>query len=148
MLNRYLMAIATAGFIGVLPSRASPSDTRTGELGHGANRDGESRSAEKRQGDASCTRESAFPSDEVTLDANGFSPWCILLEQGETLLFSNADGKAHSVTSDPGLPEQSTVLDSGVMAPGAGYPYTFYETGEFGVHCRFHAGEHATVIVE
>jgi hypothetical protein len=45
-------------------------------------------------------------------------------------------------------PGQTTIVESGLVAPGSSYPYSFYEKGSFGIHCGFHPGEHATVLVE
>ncbi len=100
------------------------------------------------QSEPACNPATAVAVDEVDLDARGFSPACVLVEKGQELLFSNVGSEPHTVSSDPGSPTQSTWLESGVIPPESSFPYTFYERGVFGVHCRFHPGEHAIIIVE
>jgi len=143
MLARAWMAIAAASLITVALSRASPSNAQASGLGRRTDL-----AAPQGESSSPCTRESAVMANEVDLDANGFSPSCILVEKGESLLFSNTDDRAHTVTSDPDRPGSATRLESGVIEPEASYPYAFLERGEFGVHCGFHPGDHATVIVE
>jgi plastocyanin len=143
MLARTWVAIAATSLITVASSRASLSNARAAGHGRLANL-----AAPQGQSSSPCTRESAVMADEVDLDANGFSLSCILVKKGESLLFRNVDESAHTVVSDPGRPGSATMLESGVIEPEAGYPYTFLERGEFGVHCGFHPGDRTTVIVE
>jgi plastocyanin len=143
MKSKHWTTLATVGFALLLPFIATWNKSLAGDDGQP-----EKLGTQKLQGGAPCARETATRADEVDLTANGFSPSCILVAKDDEVLFSNTDSGLHNISSDGVAPTQSTWVESGTLTPEAGFPYTFRERGSFGVHCRFHPDEHATVIVE
>jgi plastocyanin len=55
--------------------------------------------------------------------------------------WTNNDAIAHTVTSNTGA------FDSGNMAAGATYSYTFSTAGTYNYHCTYHSGMTGTVMV-
>ena len=60
---------------------------------------------------------------------------------GDTLVFENRDEVDHTFTSDEGL------FDSGPIAAGEDYGYSYTEAGSYGVHCEIHPTMQSEVIV-
>ena len=76
--------------------------------------------------------------------SKGFSPDSITVVLGvnNTVIWTNMDNSPHTVTSNGGS------FDSGNMAPGQSYTYTFTTTGTFAYHCTYHPWMVGTVIVK
>jgi plastocyanin len=76
-------------------------------------------------------------------DKEGFKPKSITVAPGTTVRWVNHGQERHTVTSRDGL------FDSGPMAPGATYTYTFTRHGTFNYFCRPHEmmGMVGTVVV-
>jgi plastocyanin len=53
----------------------------------------------------------------------------------------NEDGTAHTVTSDTSL------FDSGYIAAGGSWTYTFTSTGTYRYHCTYHSWMAGIVVV-
>ncbi len=53
---------------------------------------------------------------------------------GTTVQWINDDSVAHTVTADGGA------FDSGSLAPGATFSFTFSQAGDFPYYCHFHGG--------
>ena len=70
----------------------------------------------------------------VTITADAFIPDLVTVAPGDTVKWTNTDGGDHTVNSSPGV-----TLDSGTMAGGAVYSYTFTAGGEFPYACNIHA---------
>jgi plastocyanin len=94
--------------------------------------------------------ESASPTDAKPVAGNAvaikgfaFSPAALTVKVGTTVTWTNADGDAHTVTSqDPGGPLQSAAL-----ATGQSYSYTFTKPGTYAYLCTIHPFMTATVTV-
>jgi plastocyanin len=56
--------------------------------------------------------------------------------------WTNSDTSTHTTTSDTGA------FDSGSMAAGAKFSFTFQARGNFPYHCTLHPGMIATVVVQ
>ena len=71
-----------------------------------------------------------------------FDPPTFIIRAGTRITFANLGYHNHSATSD------QRVFDSGTLAPGQSFSFTFQDKGEFGFHCKFHAEMHAKIIVQ
>lgn len=77
---------------------------------------------------------------EVTLDSNCFMPTVTRVPVGATVTWQNADAWEHNVFSP-------AFADSGTIAAGAGFSFTFEEAGVFPYVCTLHPGMMGTVVV-
>ena len=81
---------------------------------------------------ASTTKAAKAPSgpvSEITIKSGKYRPKNVTVKIGTTLTFTNQDTTTESVTSDvPGL------FDSGPLAAGASWKYTFSQAGTFPYH--------------
>ena len=75
---------------------------------------------------------SSPPVINVEIKNFAFNPQNINILQGTTVVWTNNDGLDHTVTSDTGI------FDSGAIAPGQTFEWTFNESGTFDYHCSFH----------
>jgi plastocyanin len=86
------------------------------------------------------TKGAAGP-NEVFIQGMAFSPSSITITAGTTLMWTNKDGVAHTVTSDVGL------FDSGTINSGGAFSYLFTTAGTYLYHCAVHPTMTAKVIV-
>ncbi len=75
-------------------------------------------------------------------DGNVFEPATITINVGDTVTWRNTDDVPHTSTSDDG------VWDSGALAPGEEFSFTFEEAGTYPYFCEFHPGMEGTVVVQ
>jgi len=80
-------------------------------------------------------------SPEVAIKGFAFSPATLTVKVGTTVKWTNKDSVAHTVTSDTGL------FDSGDLAAGDTFSFTFNQAGTFAYHCTMHPSMTATIIV-
>ena len=78
----------------------------------------------------------------VTISNFAFSPATITVPVGTKVTWTNQDSTDHTVTADNG-----TTFDSGHIAPGATFSFTFTTAGTFPYHCNIHTSMTAKVIV-
>jgi len=80
--------------------------------------------------------------------APGYAPAKLTLVLGvnSTVTWTNDDSAAHTVTSTS-VPTGAASFDSGNMAPGAAFTYTFTVAGTYQYHCNYHNWMTATVTV-
>jgi plastocyanin len=71
---------------------------------------------------------------EVELEDFQMVPKVLTVKVGTTVKFSNKDEAGHTVTSDTG------VFDSGMLAKGEEFFFTFTEVGEYPYYCAPHGG--------
>lgn len=95
-------------------------------------------------GDAS-TAPVAAKTVTVTIGTFVFEPVTISVNKGDSIVFTNTHGVAHTVTSDVGA--GPTGLSSGNMNQNADYTFTFNDTGTYRYHCEYHPSMRATVVV-
>lgn len=69
-----------------------------------------------------------------------FTPSSLRVRLGTRVTFTNR-GVTHTVTADGGL------FDSGDLAPGQSYQFTFTRAGSFAYHCQIHPSMRGTVSV-
>jgi len=82
---------------------------------------------------------------------NAFDPNTVTVKVGDTVTWTNGDATMHTVTSGTSANNVGTpsgVFDSGFLAEGATWSYTFTEAGEFPYYCTPHPWMIGKVIVE
>ncbi|MGE5343911.1 MAG: plastocyanin/azurin family copper-binding protein [Candidatus Omnitrophota bacterium] len=73
----------------------------------------------------------------ISITDSGYDPAAFDITLGTTVTWTNNGTKAHTVTSGtPGYP--SGLFDSGDIAPGFSYSYTFNTRGIFYYYCKHH----------
>jgi plastocyanin len=91
---------------------------------------------------ASNSSTSAANQTAVTISGFAFSPQTLTVAKGATVAWTNNDSTTHTVTSDTG------VWDSGNLAQGKAFSYTFSQTGTFQYHCKIHSSMTAKIVVQ
>jgi len=71
-------------------------------------------------------------------DNSCFVPHDPAVGVGTTVVWSNDDNAAHTVSSGGPTEGMSGLFDSGLMAPGGTFEYTFEEPGEYDYFCLVH----------
>ena len=72
----------------------------------------------------------------------GFTPAKLEIRAGTTVTWKNMSSVPHTVTSDDG-----TTFDSGTVAVGGTYRFTFKTAGTFSYHCNIHPYMRSVIIV-
>ena len=68
-----------------------------------------------------------------------FSPATLTISAGDTVTWTNADDRRHTVTSNDGA------FDSGNLDQGASFSFTFTEPGTHTYRCDYHPEMQATI---
>ncbi len=78
----------------------------------------------------------AAPAQEIVIDINDnrFAPRKITVPLGATVVWRHGGQGTHTVTADDGS------FDSGSLASGDTFSFTFDQAGTFPYHCSFHGG--------
>jgi nitrite reductase (NO-forming) len=82
---------------------------------------------------------------------NAYDPNTVTVKVGDTVTWTNGDPTMHTVTSGTSANNVGTpsgVFDSGLLAEGATWSFTFNEAGEFAYYCTPHPWMIGKVIVE
>lgn len=79
---------------------------------------------------------------EVEIEDFAYVSATVTIKAGTTVTWENKDKVQHTVTSDSGL------FDSGLLAKGVAFSYTFTEPGTYTYHCAPHPNMKGTIIVE
>ncbi len=90
---------------------------------------------------ATATPNTAPVPTTVTILNYAFSPASITIAPGMTVIWTNRDSVAHTVTAD------DNSWGSGNLAQGATYSHTFTTPGVYPYHCAIHPGMHGSVTV-
>lgn len=88
----------------------------------------------------------APPSALVQMTGRTYSPSTLEVEVGTTVRWENNSDETHTVTSGSNR-EHDDEFNSGDIAPGESYTYTFDNTGSFDYFCIPHPGMEATITV-
>lgn len=72
--------------------------------------------------------------NSVTIENFAFSPANITVKKGTTVTWTNKDGATHDVTENDG----QTGPNSGPLANGKSYSFTYTTAGTFKYHCSIH----------
>jgi len=75
------------------------------------------------------------------LGNRAFTPDDVDVAVGTTVTWMNADSIAHTSTSN------ASGWDSGTIAPGRQFSFTYQTAGTFPYHCAIHPGMVGTVVV-
>ena len=78
----------------------------------------------------------------VTIANLAFSPATLTAKPGTKVTWTNNDSVIHTVTSDTG------VFNSGNIAPGSTFSYTFNSAGSYAYHCTIHPNMKGTILVQ
>jgi plastocyanin len=70
-----------------------------------------------------------------------FSPSSLSVHVGTRVTFTNRDAATHTFTANGGL------FDSGDVASGQSYGFTFTQAGSYAYHCRIHSSMTGTITV-
>ena len=90
----------------------------------------------------SAAKPPSAPVSAISIKSSKYHPKNVTVKVGSTLTWTNNDDVPQSVTSDaPGL------FDSGPLAPGATWKYTFASTGVFPYHSTAKDGVFGSVTV-
>ena len=77
----------------------------------------------------------------VRIAGFAFAPDSRSVKVGDSVTWTNQDGATHTVTADDGA------FDSGNLAGGKSFSFTFDEAGTFAYHCNIHRRMTGTVTV-
>ena len=124
----YHAQVGMIGYLVVLPNAAYSSQTTQTSGGHSP----ASVAVSIAKGAGTDTSDKGFTPNTIT----------VVLGVNSTIVWTNNDGSPHTVTSNGGI------FDSGNMAPGQSFSYTFTSTGTFAYHCTYHPWMTGTVVVK
>lgn len=82
------------------------------------------------------------PESMVIIEDFEFDPETKRVSKGTIVTWKNQDSATHTVTSEDGL------FDSGLLAKGITYSYTFEQEGDYEYYCTLHPNMRARVVVE
>jgi plastocyanin len=82
-----------------------------------------------------------IPVGARTLGSGAYLPGELNIAAGTMVTWTNADSISHTSTSDV------NGFDSGNVAPGGRFSFTFQSAGTFPYHCSIHPGMVGTVVV-
>ena len=82
-----------------------------------------------------------IPMGAEVLGNRAFSPDEIEVSAGTTVTWANTDSVSHTSTSN------ASGWDSGIIAPGRQFAFTYQTAGTFPYHCAIHPGMVGTVVV-
>ena len=103
---------------------------------------GSSSSGTPSAGSSSGSKTPAGPVSAISIKGGKYRPKNATVKVGSTLTWTNNDTVPETVTSDaPGL------FDSGTLAPGATWSYTFTKAGVFPYHSTGKNGTYGTITV-
>lgn len=78
---------------------------------------------------------------QVQIADMAFQPGNLTVTVGDTVTWTNADSRPHTVTADGGA------FDSGNVDEGGSFSFTFTEPGTYSYHCGYHSEMRATIVV-
>jgi plastocyanin len=83
----------------------------------------------------------SIPVGAEVLGNRAFSPDNLEIDAGTTVTWTNTDSVSHTSTSN------ASGWDSGIIAPGRQFSFTYQTSGTFPYHCAIHPGMVGTVVV-
>ena len=92
--------------------------------------------------DSTSEEDEADESSSVDIVGMAFSPSELTISVGDTVIWTNKDSATHTATDDNGT------FDSGNLASGESFSFTFDTAGTYTYHCNIHTSMVATIIVE
>jgi plastocyanin len=79
---------------------------------------------------------------QVTIKDFAFDPTSVTIKAGESVTWTNQDSAGHTVAGD------NNEFESGDLAKGASFRFTFDKAGTYTYHCGIHPTMKGTVVVE
>jgi plastocyanin len=79
---------------------------------------------------------------QVSLKDFRMDPETVTVQVGQSVTWTNNDSVTHDVVGD------NNEFDSGTLAPGATFTFTFESAGTITYHCSIHPSMKATVVVQ
>jgi plastocyanin len=79
--------------------------------------------------------------NEILIESNSFKPDNITIKAGDTITWTNKDSYNHTVTGN------NAEFDSGNIASGAKFSFTFSKEGSYKYHCSIHTSMTGTITV-
>jgi plastocyanin len=76
----------------------------------------------------------------VSIENMSFNPSTLSVTAGTTVIWTNNDMVTHTVTSTPAL------FDSGSIAPGSTFSFTFKNAGTYSYYCKIHTSMTGKVV--
>jgi len=83
-----------------------------------------------------------IPAGAQSLGNRAYVPDDLTVATGTTVTWSNNDAIAHTSTSN------TSGWNSGTIAPGGRFSFTFQTPGTYAYHCTIHPGMVGTVVVQ
>src|SRR5690349_12588475 len=83
----------------------------------------------------------AAATKSVSIKDMQFSPATVTVKVGDTVSWSNADDRDHTVVADDGS------FKSDNLGHGDSFQHKFTKAGRFGYHCNYHPRMKAVVVV-
>lgn len=93
-------------------------------------------------GGSSSTSTPTGSTESVSIEEYAFTPADLTIAKGTTVKFSNGDSTNHTATAT-----DSSVLDTGTIAPGKSKTVSFERPGTFQYFCAFHPFMKGTITV-
>ncbi|HJZ73098.1 MAG TPA: plastocyanin/azurin family copper-binding protein [Vicinamibacterales bacterium] len=118
----FLIAIAASGCSGS-SSPATPTPTPTAPA------------------PSASTTAVSIPQGASFLTLTAYNPNPVSIALGTTVRWTNTDSVAHTSTAD------GNAWNSGTLAAGAHFDFTFQTAGTFPYHCAFHPGMVGSIVV-
>lgn len=81
-------------------------------------------------------------SSSVSIKNFSFQPSTLTVSAGTKVTWENKDSTSHTVSSDA-----QGLFDSGTLASGEKFSFTFSTPGSYGYHCAIHPGMKGTIVV-
>ena len=88
-----------------------------------------------------CTSSDESKGDKVIIQNGAFIPGTLIVSVGTNVKWVNKNPDPQDFVSDTGL------FDSGTLANGQSFNYTFNETGSYHYHSNIHQNMKGTIIV-
>jgi|SRR5215468_10145434 len=83
----------------------------------------------------------SIPQGASTLTLTAYNPNPVSVAVGTTVRWTNTDSVAHTSTAD------GNAWNSGTLAAGAHFDFSFQTAGTFPYHCAFHPGMVGSIVV-
>jgi len=81
----------------------------------------------------------------ITIQNFAFNPATVTISAGSTVTWVNQDGVPHNIINDASSPMS---FNSGVLAQGKGFSYTFTDPGTYSYHCSIHPSMLGKIVVQ
>lgn len=85
---------------------------------------------------------------ECRLDKSCFFPSNIVIQQGQDVIWYNADSSIHSIITQSRQFGSSGIISSGNILPGDSYSHSFADSGYINYYCILHPWMQGLVVVE